>query len=300
MVPVANIPRHPPFQRQEGDIILTFPFLRYLEKGCETYIIGCMARGQPAYYKLVLLQPVAALSTASEKDPSIFIDDPTFNFPVNQALDQLDDPSLLAEVARYRALNAQLPMVIRNVALIEEMAQVVTTIQKWEQEANRAFLSMLDETQRRLEAGQARPRVEREMVKLAQQQQLGGRFYWMGSPGMPEHPNHHYLPDYLRKRNEEQQKEWGLEKELETLPVRQKRVALEVLSTRQQRHRCRWCRMKRHYNKACPVPHLNCSGRCKVPRDHTFYIPSFCELPHIKPLKKNRRAQSNDDYSPSA
>jgi hypothetical protein len=245
------------------------------------------------------LRPVAALPTASSKDPSIFVDDSTFNFPVNQALDQLDDPSLLAEVARYRALNSQLPMVVRNAALTEEIAQCVVTIQKREQEANRAFLSMLDETRRRLEAGQARPRVEREMVRLAQQQELGGRFYWMGLPGMPEHPNRHYLPDYLRKRNEEQQEEWGLApKEQETPAVRKKRVALETLSTRQKRHRCRWCRMKGHYNKACPVPHVNCSGRCRVPKDHAFYIPSFCELPHWKPPKKNQRRRSDDDYSP--
>ena len=294
-----DIPGHPPFQRQEGEVLLTFPFLRYLEKGCDTYIVGCMARGQPAYYKPVLLRPVAALSTASDKDPSIFVDDSTFNFPVNQALDQLDDPALLAEVARYRALNMQLPMVVRNAALMEEIVQSMATIQKREQEANRAFLSMLDETRRRLEAGQARPRVEREMVRLAQQQQLGGRFYWMGLPGMPEHPNRHYLPDYLRRRNEEQQEEWGLApKEPETPPARKKRVALETLSTRQKRHRCRWCRMKGHYNKACPVPHLNCSGRCKVPKDHAFYIPSFCELPHHKPPKKNRSMRSDSDYSP--
>jgi len=162
---------------------------------------------------------------------------------------------------------------------------------------------MLDETRRRLEAGQARPRVEREMVRLAQQHELGGRFYWMGLPGMPEHPGRHYLPDYLKKRNQKQQEEWGIvPPEQETPTVRKKRIALETLSVRQKRHRCRWCSQKGHYNKACPIPHIHCAGVCKVPNEHAFYAPPFCELPHERSFKTHRRkrAASDDEYVPVA
>jgi hypothetical protein len=75
------------------------------------------------------------------------------------------------------------------------------------------------------------------MVRLAQQHELGGRFYWMGLLGMPEHPGRHYLPDYLKKRNQKQQEEWGIvPPEQETPKVQKKRIALETLSVTSAKH----------------------------------------------------------------
>jgi hypothetical protein len=204
-------------------------------------------------------------------------------------LDSLDDPGVLAEVARYQHLSTQLPAIAASAQAFEDRKAAFTQIYDKQQEANRGFLAQLEASRQCLKYGRVRTRVQEAMTEIVDARATGGWYYWMGLPGRPEHPNRHYLPGAERtwraqgpEETANDDRELEVKVDLNDPLVCKKRIVAEVTENRQHRHKCHWCREKGHFNKACPIPHIKCVGVCDVPVDHANFSPVFCKLPHKK------------------
>ena len=92
----------------DKDVFL--PYLCYRQIGAKTFQYGTEGKERRVYSREVHLQPHAAPMgvVCDVNDVEYFLRDPHFNVPLSQALDLLDDPGLVAEVARYQGLNLEM------------------------------------------------------------------------------------------------------------------------------------------------------------------------------------------------
>jgi len=282
----ADFPGLPPFQVKIAGQLINLPYLRYKETSHDLVQLGTEGRDRPTYSRVPYVGFSSREPTELDRDVFCLAEDATFNFALSQALDCIDDPGVLAEVTRYRRLSAQLPTIAASAEAFEEAKRAFMKTYDRQQTANRGFLAQLEASRQRLTYGRVRTRVQEAMEDLVKARAAGGRYYWMGLPGRPEHPNRHYLPGTERRwavaqeREESSGNSGEQEEEIPEPLIRKKRLALEAIEARKKGHKCRWCKVRGHFNKACPVPHLNCSGRCEVPQDHAYFFPKFCELPN--------------------
>ena len=133
------------------------------------------------------------------EDLEMLVSELTHNFALAQALDYLDDPGVLSEVARFRNYAMQLPVVLDRSRMFHDLVTAFGAFQERFNDENRAFLGRMEQCRQRLVAGRVWARVDRAIVQLHQRGELGGRYYWPGLPGVPEHPGRLYLPARLRE-----------------------------------------------------------------------------------------------------
>jgi hypothetical protein len=207
-------------------------------------------------------------------DVEYFIRDPHFNVPMNQALDLLDDPGLVAEVARYQALE-------REAAVTKQLSQkfegLATSVFKYftEVQNDKARIALeVEGCKRRLKEGHAVERVHQAVIQLANSRVVGGRFYWQGLPGIREHPNRLTFPPHRREND--------LAREA-CIPLDYRAALLKSakdagMTTRRRTNLCKWCGITGHFFKDCPTPHAKCYGKCYVRTDHVHYEPQLCGL----------------------
>ena len=133
------------------------------------------------------------------EDLEMLVSEPTHNFALAQALDYLDDPGVLSEVARFRNYAMQLPVVLDRSRMFHDLVTAFGAFQERFNNKNRAFLDQMEQCWQRLVVGQVRAWVDRAMMQLHQWGELRGHYYWPGLPGVPEHPSCLYLPAWLQE-----------------------------------------------------------------------------------------------------
>jgi len=286
-----DLPGIPTFAVNDNGQMKALPYVSFREILGHTLQVGTEGLGCQPYSREVLLGPSDPIpgSTVDDRDLDYFIKDPTFNFVVNQAIESLDDPGLTAEVARLRAMHLQLPIVVERAKLVEHLMRSFQAFHEAHHSHNESFMKRLDECKNRLIAGRARSRVERAAIDLARQGKVGGRFYWPGLPGFPEHPGH--FPQVRReglvkartghwseKKQEKWVEDWGLNK-------------------RRNQHQCKWCGKKGHFNKDCRAPHTGCRAHCKVPGTHRNFQNEKCARSHNKTGKPGRPKQEVQQWN---
>jgi len=138
-------------------------------------------------------QPVAA-PTVEDNDLEIFTQDIPFNFVVEQALDKLEDPGVLAKVAQLQTLNACIPVFSELIQAVQELSNAMHKFHKAFNDKASHLVLQLEATKWRMEGARIQLRVQNALLELARAGDLRGRFYWSGLPGLLEHPNRHYLP----------------------------------------------------------------------------------------------------------
>ena len=128
----ADMIGHPPFQVTTGEELVTLPFLQYQETHGDMYLLGTKGKGRLAYYQVVHLRPAASVNVSlyDDRDLDIFLQDPTFNTDLAQAMAGVDDPHLLAEVARFRLLHVQLPVVTSRALFLNKACQALVGLQQ--------------------------------------------------------------------------------------------------------------------------------------------------------------------------
>ena len=126
--------------------MVTLPYLRYQETHGDVYLLGTEGKGRPTHYQVVHLGPAAEvdISLYDDRDIGIFLEDATLNTDLAQAMAQVDDPCLLAKVARFRLLNAQLPVVTSRALFLDKACQALVDLQKERQALDQAFLQELE------------------------------------------------------------------------------------------------------------------------------------------------------------
>jgi hypothetical protein len=73
--------------------------------------------------------PVKALGV-SDDDLDIFTKDVPFNFTVEQALEQLDDPGALAKVAWLRTLTTRIPVYAELMQAVQDLSSTMYKFHK--------------------------------------------------------------------------------------------------------------------------------------------------------------------------
>ena len=97
---LADVPGHPSFQIIIGDQIVTLPYLRYQECNGKPFLLGTEGKGRPVHFQPAILHPSNNIkgSLYDDCNLNILIQDPTFNMDLAQALNQVGDPLVTAEV----------------------------------------------------------------------------------------------------------------------------------------------------------------------------------------------------------
>jgi len=128
----TNAIGHPPFQVTIGEELVTLPFLRYQETHGDVYLLGTEGKGRPAHYQVVHLGPAASVDVSlyDDHDLDIFLQDAMFNTNLAQAMARVDNPHLLAEVARFHLLHTQLPVVTLRALFLDKACQALVGLQK--------------------------------------------------------------------------------------------------------------------------------------------------------------------------
>ena len=130
-------------------------------------------------------------------------------------------------------------------------------------------------------------------------QEVSGRYYWPGIPGVPEHPMRAQL---AKGWGVGRQEEGGLDPGQEGHTNEPNEVHLWA---RRVSVKCQWCGVRSHFNKDCKKPHSLCqkTGYCRIRNDHDYYYPR-CGFPKTrggtmpgKKLRRSRRHTVEDDDS---
>ena len=298
----SDTPAHGGFIVEIGGKQTTLPYLCYREVKGKTYQYGTEGAERPIWAREVTLAPTEQPEGdwPSDDEVGYFNRDPSFNFVVNQAIDILDDPGLVAEVGRFRYLSNQMPVVLERSELIREMMDSLESYKDKVKNMNDQFTHEYYQCVERLKAGHARSRVEHAARSLAQSHQAGGRFYWPGVPGFRLHPCQYTFPQYRRERfldDDDPVRPAAID------PSRAQAREMARMAKQEEKRtgaRCKLCGEKGHFNKSCPKPHDRCTVRCEVRSDHPKYFPRTCNLPRGKGLRrgKYRRAEKEEDGNP--
>src|SRR5712691_7653039 len=258
------------------DRIVTMPYLCYRQIGNKTFQYGTEGKDRRVYSREVTLRPHEAPMgvNCTVNDLEYFARDPHFNVALTQALDLIDDPGLVAEVARYQSLDKEMRMALevsRRVDILSaSFFKFVTDHQQSQMRVAQEYGACKD----RLKAGNARARVQQAVTQLTNSRVVGGRFYWQGLTGVREHPNREAFPPYRREQDIAREACMPLNHRAAVI-----RAATEAgMTTHRVTNDCRLCGLKGHFLKDCPTPHAKCSGKCHVRLDHSHFMPPFCGL----------------------
>lgn len=94
-----------------------------------------------------------------------------------QAMAQVDDPHLLAKVAHFCLLNAQLLVVTSRALFLDKARQALVELQKEWQALDQEFLQELEGSQHRLINRRAKSQVSKELDQINLAGELGGKYY---------------------------------------------------------------------------------------------------------------------------
>jgi len=106
-----------------------------------------MVHGRP-----ILAGLVEGPSNDHDKDLEVFISKPSYNFALAQALDYLDDPGALSEVACFHNYAVQLPVILDRSQMFHDLVMAFGAFQEQFNDENRAFLNRMEQCHQRLVA----------------------------------------------------------------------------------------------------------------------------------------------------
>jgi hypothetical protein len=157
--------------------------------------LGTEGAGQKQFVWEVYAKKQSALEVldVEDDDLEIFTKDIPFNFAVDQALESLDDPGVLAEVARLQTIVAHVPVYSAFAQSVQELSEAMHKFQKNFNDQAKHIVTHLAETKKRMEDTKVRSRVHIAILELMQTRRLCGKFYWPEIPGIPENPDRHYF-----------------------------------------------------------------------------------------------------------
>jgi hypothetical protein len=221
----------------------------------------------------------------SDEDIGLFLKDATFNFALNQSIEYTDNPGLVADVVLYHHLASEVPHWKAWAAQLNCFGEAYHKMQKDFQEGYELYSQDLKEVEQWLVVARARTRVHVAMVQLISQQQLGGRHYWMGLPGLNAHPCPEILPEpphFIMTKDLESQiyvpvlaplpshLPCATDAPLPPSPSTSHTSVISHLTTstpkdqhtsgKQPRNKCPYCNKGGHFGQECRTPHIFCAS----------------------------------------
>jgi len=122
-------------------------------------------------------RPPLNVTNINDKDLNIFIRDSPFNFTLEQALEKLEDPSTLAEVAQLHTWATRIPVYSELARVMQEFSDAMHKFQKDFSNRTGRVVFQFEATKRHMEAAQIHSCVQLTLIELAREQKLQGQFY---------------------------------------------------------------------------------------------------------------------------
>ena len=170
----TDMPGHPPFVVRVGEQEVVMPFLRFKDINGKPHQLRTEGAGSTIHGRPILAGPMEGDRSDHDEDLEMLVSKPTYNFAAAQALDYLDDPGVLAKVARFRNYAIQLPVMLDRSRMFHNLVTAFGAFQERFNNENQAFLNRMEQCWERFVAGQVRARVNRAMMQLHQRGELGG------------------------------------------------------------------------------------------------------------------------------
>ena len=147
------MPGHPPFvvKIREQDVVM--PFLRFKDINGKPHQLGTEGAGKTIHSRPILAGPIEGDTNDHDEDLKMLVSEPTHNFVLAQALDYLDDPGALSEVACFRNYATQLPVVLDRSRMFHDLVTAFGAFQEHFNDKNRAFLARMEQCRQRLVNG---------------------------------------------------------------------------------------------------------------------------------------------------
>lgn len=279
----------PPFRVWYKDKIINCTYLRYKVEGGITYEMGTEGEGQQEFQREIRACPQTGSEdpTVNEGDIEFLTRDLPFNFAIEQALERLGDPGLLADVGRLRALCAGIPVFAEMVETIQELTK---SVYKFHTTFNGQVARLVDgiaETKRRLEKAHVRSRVQKALQSLVQSGELRGGMYWPDMPEIPEGSDKIQLPvefeEHLRQEDEKEFRRKGC-------------ATPEYRATQRVYNLCRLCQKRGHWMRECEEPHTSCRGpHCLLKKGHAGFDKQLCRFPRRQVGQRGLNKRKRDD-----
>jgi hypothetical protein len=222
-------------------------------------------------------QPMA-IPGIDDRDLEIFVQDVLFNFALEQALDSLEDPGALAEVARLRTLVARIPVYADLAQKFRGLWEAIHEFQAHFNEQAEQTAIQFEATKHRMVAARLRSRTQAALENLAYGCELQGRFYCPPLPGLVENPRRYYdRPLPIAQTITEQGIELGREKESDGGFKRHGCASHDYRAMQCAINVCRLCGNPSHWIRECEQPHNGCRGPyCELRRDHPMFDFQRC------------------------
>ena len=150
--------------------IVSCKFLHYRVEGEVMYKMGTEGKDQQQFqWELhACLQPELEGSTVNNKDLNIFIRDSPFNFAVEQALEQLGDPGVLADVGHLQTLSTGIPVFAEMVEMVQELTKAMYSFHTTFNSQVACLVNQLGNTKGRLEWAHVCSHVQNALFNLSQ------------------------------------------------------------------------------------------------------------------------------------
>ncbi len=118
---------HLEYQVQHQGKLVQCPYIRYMVHHRVPYEMGTEGTSCQRFAREVFVGPQSPVEApgVEDNDLDIFTRDIPFNFAVEQALEKLDDPSALAEVARLRSLSTRIPMYSELIKTVQDLSKAM-------------------------------------------------------------------------------------------------------------------------------------------------------------------------------
>jgi hypothetical protein len=174
----------------DQDQTIQCPFVRYAVYNGILFMLGTEGVGQKQFAKLLYAESPneEELPVDAESDLDLLVRDVPFNFALEQALDTLGDPGVLAEVAHLRTLAAHVPIYSGLTQAVQELSEAIHKFQKAFSDQTGKMVIQLEATKKQMQAAWITERVQAAIVDLSRAGRLQGQFYWPHILDMPEDP----------------------------------------------------------------------------------------------------------------
>ena len=148
-----DLPEHGPMIVEIAGHAVELPFLRYLESNGQVLQLGTEGKGRQIYKHnpvSVADPPSAGWEESLEGELEKLVENPTFNLPLQLALDFIGDPRITADVTCLRYMATMMPLLTSHMNQFQTILQPVIALQTHLNTTSNQFLKSLYKVKQRL------------------------------------------------------------------------------------------------------------------------------------------------------
>ena len=283
-----DLPKHGPIIVEIMGCAVELPFLQYFESNRQVLQLGTEGQGRQIYKHhpiSVANPPDAGWEESLEGELEKLVENPTFNLPLQLALDFIRDPRIMADITHLCYMAVMMPVLTSCMNQFQTILQPVMAMQTHLNASSDQFLKNLCEVKQCLLVAHVPAKVKQVLAVLANNCMIIGEHYWPGMPRYTEHLGHYrhrmcywVFQDWLHPEGSSLPLRTCIPDPLPDHAATQREHTQKVIEKCRCKHVCWWCKQVSHFNKDCHLPHGLCNNKCNIPANHKFFKNSYCSF----------------------